>query len=276
MTGRFTTSDGLSLHYEDEGEGLPVLCLAGLTRTARDFDFVAPHLPSVRLIRMDYRGRGQSDRAQDHPSYSIPVEARDALELLDHLGVARAVILGTSRGGLIAMLLAATAKERLLGLILNDIGPKLEPAGLEAIMLYLGRDPNAPTLEALAREVAQAKAGMFEGVPHARWLAELSGNHVETPDGVRITYDPRLRDAVLASGAEGAPDMWPLFDAIAPLPAAVIRGANSNLLSAATVAEMKRRNPALATAEVPGRGHVPFLDESEALAAIHTVLDQVE
>jgi len=276
VTGRFTTSDGLSLHYEDKGEGLPVLCLAGLTRTARDFDFVAPHLPSVRLIRMDYRGRGQSDRAQDHLSYSIPVEARDALELLDHLGVARAVILGTSRGGLIAMLLAATAKERLLGLILNDIGPELNPAGLDAIMLYLGRDPDAPTLEALAREVAQAKAGIFRGVPHERWLAELSGNHVETPDGVRITYDPRLRDAVIEAGAQGAPDMWPLFDAIAPLPAAVIRGANSNLLSAGTVAEMKRRNPALVTAEVPDRGHVPFLDEPEALAAIRTVLDRVE
>ena len=114
-------------------------------------------------------------------------------------------------------------------------------------MLYLGRDPNAPTLEALAREVAQAKAGMFEGVPHARWLAELSGNHVETPDGVRITYDPRLRDAVLASGAEGAPDMWPLFDAIAPLPAAVIRGANSNLA--------ERRNRGRDETAQPGARH---------------------
>ncbi|SFD45613.1 alpha/beta hydrolase fold [Roseivivax sediminis] len=109
---RFTSSDGLSLHYEDEGDGLPLLCLAGLTRDHHDFDYVAPHLTGVRLIRPDYRGRGQSDWGPPE-TYAIPVEARDAVELLDHLGIERAAILGTSRGGLIAMVLAATAKDRL-------------------------------------------------------------------------------------------------------------------------------------------------------------------
>ena len=106
----FQTSDGLKLYYTDEGEGLPLLCLSGLTRTGGDFDYVAPHLPNVRLIRMDYRGRGQSEWG-DHTTYSIPVEARDAVELLDHLGVDKAAVLGTSRGGLIAMMLAATSHD---------------------------------------------------------------------------------------------------------------------------------------------------------------------
>ena len=126
---RFTTSDSVSLHYTDEGQGLPVLCLAGLTRDGHDFDDVAPHLRDVRLIRLDYRGRGQSDWA-NHETYTIPVEGRDALELLDHLGLDRAAVLGTSRGGLIAMVLAASAKDRLLGVALNDIGPEIDDAGL--------------------------------------------------------------------------------------------------------------------------------------------------
>ncbi len=134
----FTTSDGLSLYYTDQGEGLPLLCLAGLTRDGRDFEFVAPHLAGLRLITLDYRGRGQSDWG-DPSTYQIPVEGRDATELLDHLGIDKAAVLGTSRGGLIAMVLAATAKDRLLGVALNDIGPEIAPEGLEVIKNYLGR-----------------------------------------------------------------------------------------------------------------------------------------
>ena len=128
----FQTSDGISLYYRDEGEGLPLLCLAGLTRDGRDFDFVAPHLEGVRLIRLDYRGRGKSGWAP-HETYQIPVEGRDALELLDHLGLEKAAILGTSRGGLIAMVLAATVRDRLMGVALNDIGPEIAGPGLKVI-----------------------------------------------------------------------------------------------------------------------------------------------
>ncbi len=128
----FLAADGTRLHFTDEGAGLPLLCLAGLTRNGRDFDHVAPHLAGVRLIRLDYRGRGQSDWA-DPATYTVAQEAADALALLDHLGIARAAILGTSRGGLIAMVLAATAKDRLTGVALNDIGPEIAPRGLEVI-----------------------------------------------------------------------------------------------------------------------------------------------
>ena len=122
----FKTSDGLNLHYTDQGAGLPILCLAGLTRSGRDFDFVAPHLNDVRLITLDYRGRGASDWTDDFATYSVPCETQDAIKLLDHLGLEKVAILGTSRGGLNAMYMAATAKQRLLGVALNDVGPKLE------------------------------------------------------------------------------------------------------------------------------------------------------
>jgi len=127
----FRTSDGTNLHYTDAGQGTPVIALAGLTRNGGDFDHVAPKLP-CRLIRLDYRGRGQSDWA-DPATYTIPQEAQDTLALMDHLGIDKAAILGTSRGGLIAMLIAATAKDRLLGVALNDIGPEIADAGMKII-----------------------------------------------------------------------------------------------------------------------------------------------
>lgn len=272
---RFTTSDGLSLHFEDTGTGLPLLCLSGLTRNARDFDFLAPHLPDVRLIRLDYRGRGQSDWSDDPLIYTVPREARDVVELLDHLGLARAAVLGTSRGGLIAMILAATAKDRLMGVALNDIGPELDPGGLDVIMGYLGRNPDAATLDELAQLRQKAMASYFPDVPLERWRQEVTHTHVETPEGVNINYDPGLREAVIAAGAKGAPDLWPLFDQISPLPAAVIHGVNSDLLTHETVAKMAQRMPGLIVAHVPNRAHIPFLDEPEALTALRAWLGKM-
>ena len=270
---RFTTSDGLSLHYKDEGDGLPLLCLAGLTRDGRDFDFVAPHLDGVRLIRLDYRGRGQSDWG-DPATYQIPVEGRDAIELLDNLGIAKSAVLGTSRGGLIAMVLAATVKDRLRGVALNDIGPEIAPEGLEVIKGYLGRKPTLKT----HKEVAAARAKMLTGfanVPPERWLREAQILFNETEDGLELTYDPRLRDAVLDGGAQPMPDLWPLFDALSGLPLACLRGANSDLLSPETFAEMKRRRPDMIAVEVADRGHIPFLDEPESLSALKRWLDML-
>ena len=264
---RFEAEDGIRLHYLDEGEGLPLLCLPGLSRNAADFDHVAPHLDRVRRSRPDSRGRGRSDRAEPS-SYTVRQESRDVLALMDHLGIARAAILGTSRGGLIAMALAATVPDRLIGVALNDIGPEIAPAGLETIKGYLGLRPAQATWEEAARARAETWTG-FEDVPHQRWLAEVRGHYEETPDGLELRYDPKLRDAVLGGAVQPAPDLWPLFDALKPLPSALIRGANSELLTAETAAEMRRRHPEMIFAEVPGRGHVPFLDEPEALAALN-------
>lgn len=269
----FQTSDGLKLHYTDEGEGLPLLCLSGLTRTGGDFDYVAPHLPNVRLIRMDYRGRGQSEWG-DHTTYSIPVEARDAVELLDHLGVDKAAVLGTSRGGLIAMMLAATVKDRLTGVALNDIGPELDTEGLEVIMGYLGRNPTWKTWEEAAEARPKVMKG-FANVPAERWMTEVKRLYRETPEGLAITYDPKLRDAILDGATQPAPDLWPLFDAFAGLPLCTIRGANSDLLSSETLAKMQAKRPDMIAATVPDRAHIPFLDEPEALDALNRWLNML-
>lgn len=266
----FTAPDGTKLHYTDEGAGLPVLALAGLTRNTADFDHVAPHLLGfgpVRLIRMDYRGRGQSDWA-DPATYTIPVEAGDALALLDHLGIDKAAILGTSRGGLIAMVLAATAKHRLLGVALNDIGPEIEGAGLSVIKDYIGRNPAQKTHKEAATFRAKAWSH-FKGVPHARWLAEVRNHYDETPDGLVLKYDPKLRDAVLEAGAQPAPDLWPLYAALNDLPLAILRGDASDLLSDATFERMRNLRSDAHAATVLGRGHVPFLDEPEALSVLN-------
>lgn len=262
-----TAPDGARLDFTDEGEGLPLIALAGLTRNGSDFDYLAPHLPKgVRLIRPDYRGRGGSAWT-GAKTYTVPQEARDVLALMDHLGLERAAIIGTSRGGLIGMFLAATAKPRLIGLCFNDVGPALERRGLERIFDYVGRAPRARTWDELAEKLPALMPG-FANVPASRWREEVRHHYVETPQGLALRYDPELREAFLGAFKGPETDLWPLFDACAGLPLALIRGANSDLLSPANAAEMRRRRPDMIFAEVPDRAHVPFLDEPEAVAAI--------
>jgi pimeloyl-ACP methyl ester carboxylesterase len=265
----FRTSDNLRLWYEDQGDGQPLLCLSGLTRNSTDFDYVLPYLLGEhRVIRLDYRGRGKSQRAPDWKTYTIPTEARDVLELLDELGLAQVPIIGTSRGGLIGMALAMLAKDRLGGLCLVDIGPELAAEGLDVIKDYVGLNPSAKTYEEAALERATLMAG-FDNVPAERWRDEVHHHYRETDNGLVINYDARLRDAVLDGGTQPMADLWPLFDALEGLPLACIRGANSDLLTPETLTEMARRRPDMIVAEVPGRGHVPFLDEPEALEALN-------
>lgn len=273
MTEFFTAADGATLAYSDEGEGLALLCLAGLTRTMADFEYLRPHLPPLRLIRMDYRGRGQSAWT-GAASYTVLQEAQDAVALLDHLGVARAAVLGTSRGGLIGMLLAVLAKDRLAGLCLNDIGPVIERKGLERIFDYVGRNPFVKTHQALAKRLPGAMPGFV--VSAERWMQEARLHYREVPEGLRITYDPALRESFLTGFDGPAVDAWPLFEALAGLPVALIRGANSDLLSVATVAEMQTRRPDMMFGSVPDRAHIPFLDEPESLAVIVAFLAACE
>lgn len=270
---RYEAHDGVSLFYRDEGEGLPLIALAGLTRNGEDFDFVAPHLSGVRLIRPDYRGRGHSGWA-DPATYTIAQEAADVLALMDTLGLERAAILGTSRGGLIGMTLAASAPGRLLGLCLNDIGPVIEPRGLAGIASWIGKPPRARTFDEAARARAQLMQG-FEGVSHARWLEEVRHLYEETEGGLANRYDPRLAETMQGAPEGPLPDLWSLYDACAGLPMALIRGQNSDLLSTETADEMRKRRPDLHFCDIPGRGHVPFLDEPEALVVINAWLAEM-
>ena len=269
----FNAPDGTRLYYSDEGTGVPVLALSGLTRNSRDFDYLAAHVPDIRLIRLDYRGRGRSEWS-GAATYTIPNEAHDVLAFLDYLGIDKYAVLGTSRGGLIAMTLAAEVGNRMSGVCLNDIGPVIESDGLAAINTYLGRNPAQRTFEEAAKMRAELMTG-FKNVPAGRWDVEVHKHYEIAKDGLAINYDPELRDAVLGASAKPAPDLWPLFDALVGLPIALIRGANSDVLSADTADEMSRRRPDMIRADVPDRGHVPFLDEPEALDAIHEWLENL-
>ncbi len=271
---QFTTSDGLRLYYEEAGTGQPVLALAGLTRNARDFDFMAPHLPKVHLIRMDYRGRGKSDFDPDFSNYNIIREAHDVIELLDHLAVKDVALIGTSRGGLIAMVLAQMFKHRLRGVILNDIGPDISQEGLERIADYIGRDPDYADYEQAAAGLKSALAKGFPDVSLERWRAHAEHLWIAREGRLRLRYDANLGQAFAAQVNSGeAADLWPLFECFMGLPLALIRGANSDLLEAATVEKMQARHPGMIVATVPNRGHVPFLDEVQAMNAIKALLE---
>lgn len=259
----FDTVDGARLAFRDEGEGVPVLALAGLTRDGRDFDYFLQHHPRCRLIRLDSRGRGGSSWT-GAATYTVAQETKDAVALLDHLGIPKVGILGTSRGGLIGLVMAATARDRLAGICFNDVGPVLEIEGLRRIAEYVGVKPSVATLEEVADRLPSRSPG-FANVSDFRWAEEAVRHFTETPDGIGLTYDPELRTALNAALSQPLADVWPLFEACAGLSLALIRGANSDVLSAKTAAEMCRRRPDMLHAEIPDRGHAPFLDEPAAL-----------
>ncbi|MEM1345698.1 MAG: alpha/beta hydrolase [Pseudomonadota bacterium] len=285
-TAYFSAADGRRLAYRDEGPakaaGLPVLCLAGLTRNGRDFEALAAHLCAHRrVLRLDSRGRGASEYARDAAAeYTLAVESADALALLDHLECPRAVIVGTSRGGLIGMGLAAAQPGRIAGLVLNDIGAVVEGQGLADIATSLnGRAHTAPAdtdFDALARRLAAECAETFTGVSHTRWLTHAHALYDTGADGRPVAaFDPAL--AVTVAEVTGADiDLWPLFNAIAPsIPMLAIRGANSDLFARATLDAMAAARPGLQPVEIAGRGHVPFLDEPAALTALDAFLENL-
>lgn len=274
MIQTFHADDGATLAYRDEGKGLPLLALAGLTRDGRDFDYFARCVRSgIRLIRLDSRGRGFS--AYTGPAtYTVAQEAKDAIALLDHLNIERTAVLGSSRGGLLAMVLAATTKHRLCGVCFNDVGPVLERDGLLRIGQYIGVPPAVDTLEEIADRMPGAMAG-FHHVSTMRWAEEAIRHFVQSGTHVELTYDPTLRVAFDEAMSKPLQDAWPLFEACSGLPLALIRGANSDVLSKETAFEMMRRRPDIHFSEVPDRGHIPFLDEVESIECIQRWLEAI-
>lgn len=268
----FRTSDGLRLDYRDQGSGPVVLCLPGLTRDLTDFDDFAAVTADIRLIRLTLRGRKGSDFDPVYANYNIVQEARDVVELMDFLNLDKATIIGTSRGGLIAMVLAATIPDRLAGILLNDVGPEFDPLGLSRIMDYLGRQPNAQNLAELVKGLKSNMAEAFPTLTDAKWQ-ELAKRWFDISDtGVSLTYDPKMREAMHDQAQKPTPDLWPLFDMMSGIPLALVRGANSDLLDHKTVNEMLLRRPDLIHCDVPDRGHVPFLDEPESVAVFRQLL----
>lgn len=275
---RFEAEDGRRLAFLDTGGSGPVvLCLAGLTRNHRDFlPLIERFSPRYRMVALDYRGRGASEHAADPiAEYTVPVESRDALALLGHLGITRTALIGTSRGGIIGMGLAAAVPGLLSALVLNDVGAVIDAAGLLRIMSYIGREPSARSFAEAAKALQTMEADRFPGVPLERWEAHARAMFVEEGGRLRLSYDHHLAAAV-AAAMEGDVDhvsLWPLFEATHDVPVLCLRGANSDILSADTLAEMARHHPQFTAVTVPDRGHAPFLDERDAVQAIESFLE---
>lgn len=273
-------ADGLRLHYRDVGRGtagaLPVVCLPGLTRTTADFDVLAAHLagggaagPPRRVLSLDYRGRGGSDHDPEPENYSVPVEAGDVLAVLADAGVAEAVFVGTSRGGLIAMVLSGVRPGLVRGAVLNDIGPVLEPAGLERIRGYVGRLPPPRDWDDAVRTIRGYAGAQFTGLSADDWLYFARTTFVERGGALAGRYDPALTESLRAlDPTKPLPVLWDQFAGLSGAPLLVVRGETTDLLSEETAAEMLRRHPDAALHTVPGQGHAPLLHDPASLARI--------
>jgi pimeloyl-ACP methyl ester carboxylesterase len=281
-----TARDGMRLHVREHGErtapGLPVVCLPGLARTTADFDILASALAGDagrlrRVLALDYRGRGLSDHDPDPKNYAIPVELDDVLSVLTARAVASAVFVGTSRGGLIVMALAAARPGAIAGAVLNDIGPVIETQGLMRIKGYVGKLPQPRTLEDGAEILRRLFGAQFTRLGDADWLASARRTWRDENGRLVVTYDPKLAQALAAVDADRPlPPLWPQFDALAQVPLMVIRGANSDILSAATVEAMRARRREMTTLVVPDQGHAPLLAEADTITRIADFVAQCE
>jgi len=273
------STDGLRLHARSIGPAdtaaLPVLCLPGLTRTAEDFDIVAQALASEpqhprRVIAIDYRGRGQSDFDSNPANYTVPIEATDVLTLMSAAEISRAIWLGTSRGGLISMVVAATRPELVAGVVLNDIGPELSIGGLMKIKGYLGAPASPQTWDEAANGLRRLFGSAFPALTRDEWMAWARRAFRQDADGRLIrTYDTALARGFDAISPETPPPkLWELFGQMAQVPLLSIRGELSDLLSRECVAGMKRLRPDMDIWDVPQQGHAPLLADSPTIARI--------
>jgi pimeloyl-ACP methyl ester carboxylesterase len=274
----YHSADSLRLYARDyAGPGLdaPVaLCMHGLTRNSADFAGLAPHLAQhYRVLVADQRGRGRSDYDPDPANYQPGTYVQDMFALLDSQGIQQALLVGTSMGGLMAMLMAAMQPARFSGIVLNDIGPKVDPVGLERIKRYVGKSRPVADWHEAAAQIRDINADAFPDFTEEDWLAFARALYREV-DGVPVlAYDPAIAQPMAASDDNAVPpDLWPVFESIRSLPILVIRGTNSDILATGCVAEMQRRKPDLVSAEIPLRGHAPTLDESESRRAIDSFI----
>jgi pimeloyl-ACP methyl ester carboxylesterase len=272
--------DGLRLYarvYDAPGAGAPaILCLHGLTRNSRDFEDLAPHLQRrYRVIVPDLRGRGFSARDPRPPNYQPAVYVQDILALLAAVDAPRVAVIGTSLGGMLAMMLSFSHPARVAGIVLNDVGPEIGPVGIERIKQYAGRLPPARTWSEAVAQTRTVYGDAWPGLSPERWEALARRGYRENPAGmVESDADPNIGEALRAAPAASL-DLWPLWNALRDIPTLAIRGARSDILSSATFARMKKDNPDLQQLEVANRGHVPLLDEPECIAAVDAFLSRI-
>lgn len=275
---RYESRDGLSLYYRDYdggGEGWPLLCIPGLSRNSRDFHRLGLALQGTRrVLAVDLRGRGLSDYDPDGDNYRLPTYVSDVGDLLRDAGIDRAVVLGTSLGGVIAMMLAAAQPAKFVGVVLNDIGPEIARAGLERIRAQAGRLGPVWSWDEAREQTREIHGHALPGLDDARWMEYTHAAYREGPDGVpRLDLDPRIGETPARAG--DLPDPWTMFGKLS-MPVLVLRGERSDILTATTVERMQASKPGLHAVTVAGRGHAPLLDEPDSLSALETFLQRVD
>ncbi len=278
------SNDGVRLHarvydppVDADSNRPPLLCIPGLTRNARDFDMLAPHLAQhSRVYALNLRGRGDSGYAKDAMSYVPLTYVQDVVALLASEGIDRFASVGTSLGGLVTMLLAATQHGRVAAAVLNDVGPELNPAGLDRIKAYVGQASSYPTWVHAARAIGMANAAVYPGWGLDEWLVMAKRTHRLTREGRIVPdYDSNIAQPLRLPGGEAGVDLWPAFDALRGVPTLVLRGELSDILSAEAANKMVARLPEVRLVTIPASGHAPTLDEPQAVAAIDRLLANV-
>lgn len=277
----FHAADDLALYYRDyggAGDAVPLLCLGGLTRNSRDFHKLACRLSAKRrVLTMDYRGRGRSAYDPDWHHYTPQTYVADAIELLRVADAGAVAVIGTSLGGLCAMGLAAAVPARLKGVVLNDIGPKVNRDGLARIAAYVGQEVRLQSLDQAAAALARQFAGAYPDATPELWrdMAEGTFAFDAAAGDWRLDYDLALGNAVREQATQEAPDLWPLYKALEKIPTLAVRGALSDVLDAATFDRMAAEKPDLERLLIPNCGHVPIPHLEPMASAIETFLDRL-
>jgi pimeloyl-ACP methyl ester carboxylesterase len=278
--------DGLRLHARVWGPrtapGLPVVCLPGLARTTSDFETLATGLtdsipPPRAVYALDCRGRGRSGYDRDPANYSFAVELADLVAVLTALDIGRAVFIGTSRGGLLTMMLGSVRPGAIAGVVLNDIGPVIDPKGLVRIKGYVGKLPQPTSFDDAATVLRRLFGAQFPALAEDDWLAFAHRTFDERNGRLVPNYDRRLAETLRSVDVERPlPALWNDFDALKDVPMLVVRGANSDILSPATVKAMRARRKDMRTIEIPDQGHAPLLAEPATIARIRTFIESCE
>jgi pimeloyl-ACP methyl ester carboxylesterase len=277
----FNSADGVRLHYRDYEGGSadqpPILCLPGLTRNARDFEPVAAHVGSKwRVIALDFRGRGMSDLDPDPMRYHPTTYVADVLKMLDQLGIADAVFVGTSLGGLTTMMLAATDEERVAGALINDIGPEVDPRGIERIRTYVGKPASWNSFAEAARAFVDRMADVYPRWGQMEWERFARRTCREEEGTVSFDYDMAIAKPFGETNEGTQPNLWPLLGGLSDKPVIVLRGATSDLF-APDVAErmIAELGGEAELVTIPDVGHAPSFDEPESLKALDRLLERV-
>lgn len=279
-SGYWTSADGLKLHYRDYAGGAgrpPILCIPGLTRNARDFEGLAERYRGEwRVICVELRGRGESEYSKDAESYTPETYLQDLAALIEQAQLSRFVAVGTSLGGLLTMILAAIAPERIAGAVLNDVGPVIEPAGLARIRGYVGQGRSFPTWMHAARGIQEMLGETYPDFQVADWLRLAKRMMIVGGNGrIAFDYDMKIAEPFNRQGGEAPPDLWPAFTALAARPLLVVRGEMSDILSAATVDAMQSRAADMEAVTVRRVGHAPTLEEPIVAEAIDRLLAKI-